>query len=62
MVKGLEGKLCEEQLRALGLFSLEERRLRGDITAVTTSSRGEEEGQALISSLWCPVTGSEGMA
>lgn len=28
MVKGMKGKVCEEQLRSLGLFSPEQRKLR----------------------------------
>jgi len=38
MVKGLEGKVCEEWLRSLGLFSTAQRRLKGDLVAPHSSS------------------------
>jgi len=54
MVKGLKGKTYEEQLRSLGLFSLEKRRLWGDLVAVYNFLK--DGGGAVSADLFSLVT------
>ena len=62
MIRGQEGRSCEERLWDLNLFSLHMRRLRGDLVACYKLVRGDQQalGESLFSQAPPGVTRNNG--
>jgi len=62
MIRWLEHLFYKERLRELGVFSLEKRRLRGDLTAVFQYLKGayRKDGENIFNRTCCDRTRSNG--
>ena len=62
MIRGLEHLSCEERLRELGLFSMEKRRLQGDLIVAFQYLKGayRKDGDNLFNKACCDRTRSNG--
>jgi len=62
MIRGLEYLSCKDRLRELGLFSLQKRRLRGDLLAAFPYQKGayRKDGEGLFTRVYSDRTRGNG--